>query len=76
MSHTPHDLSAEFPDRAEAIRARREADPHFRRLAGEYDDVNHAIHLAECRVVAVSEAEEARLRRLRLALKDQIALML
>lgn len=76
MSHTPHDLSVEFPERADAIRALRAADPHFRRLAGEYDDVNQAIHLAESRVVAVSEAEEARLRRLRLALKDQIALLL
>lgn len=73
MSNTPHELHEEFPAKAEAIQALRASDEHFRKLADSYHEVNRALHRAETRVEAVSNEEEARLRRLRLSLKDQIA---
>lgn len=76
MKNTPHELAEDFPDKAEAIHALKESDPHFRRLADSYHEVNRAIHRAETRVDAIDEAEESRLRRERLALKDQIAVLL
>ena len=76
MSNTPHELHEEFPGQAETIAALRSSDEHFRKLADSYHDVNRALHRAETRVEAISEEEESRLRRLRLALKDEIARML
>jgi len=73
MSKTPHELSEEFPGKAEAIHALRESDAHFRRLADEYQSVNEAIHRAETRVDAIDDAEETRMRKHRMVLKDQIA---
>lgn len=73
MSKTPHELSEEFPGKAEAIHALRESDAHFRRLADEYQSVNEAIHRAETRVDAIDDAEETRMRKHRMMLKDQIA---
>ena len=31
MTHTPHELHEEFPDKADAIHRLRESDAHFRR---------------------------------------------
>lgn len=73
MSNTPHTLTEEFPGQSEALSALKAQDAHFARLLAEYDEVNDAVHLAETRVKPVTEAEEAALRRRRLALKDQIA---
>ena len=73
MPHTPHELTEEFPAKVETIHALRTSDEHFRKLADTYHEVNRALHRAETRVDPVSEEEETRLRRQRLALKDQIA---
>lgn len=73
MPHTPHELTEEFPAKADTIHALRTTDDHFRKLADSYHEVNRVLHRAETRVDPVSEEEEARLRRQRLALKDQIA---
>ena len=73
MPHTPHQLAEEFPAKVDALHALREKDENFRKLTDTYHEVNHALHRAETRLDPVSEEEEARLRRQRLALKDQIA---
>lgn len=73
MPHTPHELPEEFPGKADAIHALRAADDHFRKLADSYHEVNRALHRAETRVDTVSEEAEAKLRRQRMVLKDQIA---
>ncbi|MBI1171662.1 DUF465 domain-containing protein [bacterium] len=73
MPHTPHELAEEFPAKLDAIHALRENDEHFRKLTDTYHEVNRALHRAETRVDTVSEEEEARLRRQRMILKDQIA---
>ena len=73
MTHTPHELAAEFPQAADRLQTLRASDPHFARLADAYHEVNRAIHRAETRVDAVSDEVEAELRRQRMQLKDQIA---
>lgn len=76
MSHTPHELAAEFPGHVARMRDLKGTNAHFARLFDEYHDVNRAIHRAESRVDVVTEEHESALRRQRLALKDQIATML
>jgi uncharacterized protein len=76
MSHTPHELAEEFPAAIEQMRALRETNAHFARIADEYHEANRAIHRAETRVEVVSDEHEAELRRKRMQLKDEIAAML
>lgn len=73
---TPHELSDDFPGKADRIRHLKETDAHFRRLADDYHTTNRAVHRAETRAAPVSEEEEQRLRRDRARLKDEIARML
>jgi hypothetical protein len=73
MSHTPHELAAEFPEQQQRIHDLKLSDAHFARLCDEYHEVNRAVHRAESRAEAVAEAHEAALRRQRMTLKDQIA---
>lgn len=72
MSHTPHELSEEFPAEVAMIQALKANDAHFARLAEEYHTVNRAVHRAETRVDLMSEEEEEGLRRRRAHLKDHI----
>ncbi len=73
MSHTPHDLTQEFPGMAERIHELKLSDQHFRRLVEEYHQVNDAIHRAETNVEPTDGFHEEDLRKQRLALKDRIA---
>lgn len=73
MTHSRMNLLKNSLPRLLPSHAKREADAHFRKLTDTYHDVNRALHRAETRVDTVSEDEEARLRRQRLTLKDQIA---
>jgi uncharacterized protein YdcH (DUF465 family) len=72
MSHTPHELAEEFPDKVEALHRLKLSDAHFARLVEEYHEVNRAVHRAEARQEAVSEQHETTLRRKRLHLRDEI----
>ncbi|MEL6387476.1 MAG: YdcH family protein [Pseudomonadota bacterium] len=76
MSHTPHELAEEFPDKAEAIHRLKTENAHFARLAGEYHDVNRQIHRVESGVEPVSDVFATELRKTRMALKDEIARLL
>jgi hypothetical protein len=73
MTHSSHEISEEFPGKSDAIHALRAMDEHFRKLTDTYHEVNRAVHRAEARIDTISEEEEARLRRQRMALKDEIA---
>jgi uncharacterized protein YdcH (DUF465 family) len=73
MSHTPHELSEEFPKDAEKIHRLKLEDSHFARLVNEYHEVNRSVHRAETRIEVVDQATETALRQRRMALKDQIA---
>ncbi|WP_297774399.1 DUF465 domain-containing protein [uncultured Roseovarius sp.] len=72
MSHTPHELSEEFPELAGKISELKQADAHFARLADEYHELNRAVHRAETLVEPVEELTEVDLRKKRAALKDEI----
>ncbi len=72
MSHTPHELAEEFPDKAERIHALKKSDPHFAKLVDEYHEVNRAVHRAETNIEPTDDLHEDQLRKQRLVLKDQI----
>jgi uncharacterized protein YdcH (DUF465 family) len=72
MSHTPHELAEEFPDKVEAMHDLKMKDAHFAKLFDEYHEVNRAVHRAETRVDTIDEMAEEDLRKQRIALKDEI----
>jgi len=72
MSHTPHELISDFPDKAEKISQLKQSDAHFAKLAEEYHDLNRAVHRAETNVEPLEQLAEAELRKKRGALKDEI----
>lgn len=72
MTHTPHALPLEFPEKATKISALKEADAHFAKLVADYDVVNEQVHRAESRLDLLSEEEEEHLRKKRSHLKDHI----
>ncbi len=76
MSHTPHELREDFPEFEAQIHALKEGDPHFRRLADEYHQVNRDIHRIEIGEDHVSQFNEEDLRKSRMRLKDEIYSML
>ncbi|WP_299402206.1 DUF465 domain-containing protein [uncultured Roseobacter sp.] len=76
MSHTPHELSADFPEHADRIHALRESDAHFRKLADAYHEANRAVHRAETNLEPTDSLNEAELRKQRMRIKDEIASIL
>lgn len=72
MSHTPHELVEEFPDKVDQLSTLRQSDAHFAKLADEYHDINRAIHRAETDVEPTSDEHLVEMRKQRLALKDEI----
>ena len=76
MTHTPHELAADFPEHADRIHALKESDPHFCRLMDEYHTINREVHRAETLVEPMSQEAETDLRKRRSLLKDELYRML
>lgn len=76
MTHVPHSLAADFPEKARKISALKEADAHFAKLIAEYDAVNARVYRAETRLDTISEEDEEHLRRARAFLKDKLWAMI
>lgn len=76
MSNTPHELAEEFPNDIDKIHALKGTDSHFARLMESYHDVNRAVHRAESGVEPVDDFTDQKMRKERMALKDQIAAIL
>jgi uncharacterized protein len=76
MSHTPHELIAEFPEHAARISQLKTSEPHFARLYEEYHEVNRAIHRAETNIEPTDDLHMERMRKERLKLKDALYTML
>lgn len=76
MSHTPHELAAEFPEHAAALHRLKTENNHFARLADDYHEVNRAIHRAETNIEPVDDSTMETWRKQRMRLKDQIYAML
>lgn len=72
MSHTPHELAEEFPDKVQQIRNLKVSDAHFARLADEYHALNRQVHRAETNVEPMEELAEIQLRKQCALLKDEI----
>ncbi|CAD0183657.1 hypothetical protein RUESEDTHA_00531 [Ruegeria sp. THAF57] len=72
MSHTPHELAEEFPDKVDLMSQLKQSDAHFARLADEYHEINRSVHRAETNVEPMEELAEGELRKKRAALKDEI----
>ncbi|KAG1647396.1 Polyphosphate:ADP/GDP phosphotransferase [Nymphon striatum] len=72
MSHTPHELSEEFPEMTEQLAALRLVDSHFVKLTDNYHTLNRALHRAETNVEPTSDDHMVGMRKERLALKDEI----
>ncbi len=73
MSHTPHELNEEFPQLLEQMASLRQSDAHFAKLADAYHTLNRAVHRAETDVEPTSDENMQKMRRERMALKDDIA---
>ncbi|MEM0950022.1 MAG: DUF465 domain-containing protein [Pseudomonadota bacterium] len=72
MTHTPHELAADFPELTDRIHELKDSDPHFARLMEEYHALNRKVHRAETLVEPRSELSEMDLRKRRMALKDEL----
>jgi len=72
MSHTPHELAEEFPNHVEKMHALKLTDAHFAKLFDAYHEVNRAVHRAETNLEPTDDAHEAKLRKERTRLKDEI----
>ena len=76
MSHTPHELSDDFPTETHRISELKRTSPHFAKLAARYHEINRTIHRMEERIEPVTDTTELMLRRERMMLKDQLYAML
>lgn len=76
MSHVPHELHEEFPDKVDRIHQLKVENAHFHKLFEEYHEVNRTIHRAQTNVEPTDEFHEEELRKQRVRLKDEIARML
>ena len=76
MTHTPHELAEEFPEKKQQIHDLKMSNAHFARLADEYHSVNRQIHRIEAEVEPTDDLHAEELKKKRLHLKDEIAKML
>lgn len=76
MSHTPHELAAEFPQDEAVIHRLKMGNAHFAKLAEKYHAVNREIHRIESEVEAASDERAETLKKQRLALVDEIGAMI
>ncbi len=72
MTHTPHELAEEFPEKIAEMSALKQNDAHFAKLFDNYHNINRAIHRAETDVEPTSDDHIIQMRKERLVLKDQI----
>lgn len=76
MSHTPHELIAEFPDFAFKITQLKTSEPHFAKLYEDYHEVNRAIHRAETNIEPTDDINMEKMRKQRMKLKDELYALL
>lgn len=76
MSHTPHELAEEFPEHVNLMHDLKGTDGHFSKLFDAYHELNRAVHRAETDVEPTDDLHMAKMRKERLALKDEIWSML
>ncbi len=72
MTHTPHELAADFPEFADTIHRLKTEDAHFHKLHEEYHVLNRDIHRAETDVEPTSDQHLEEMRTRRVRLKDEL----
>lgn len=73
MTHTPHELHAEFPDDGDVLHNLKMNDAHYRGRAERYHDINQQIHRIEAGIDAASDSFVESLKKSRLVLLDEIS---
>jgi len=76
MFNEKHELAQEFPEHKEAIHALKSTDAHFAKLHDEYHAITRQIARIEQEIETVSDVLTESLKKQRLALKDEIFVML
>lgn len=76
MSHTPHDLHAEFPEHKEILHRLKMEDRHYQSLAEQYHDLNREIHRIESGIESTSDERLEALKKMRLSMLDDVAEMI
>lgn len=76
MSHTPHELAADFPEYLDQLNTLKQSDAHFQKLAEQYHQVNRDVHRAETNIEPTTDEHLVEMRKRRMVLKDQIHNML
>lgn len=71
-----HDLHHEFPGMDARISALKVENAHFKKLADEYDEVNHSVYRIESGAENALDETLTHLRKQRLQLKDELYAML
>ena len=72
MSHTPHELAADFPEYSEQLHLLKTTNAHFRKLTEKYHVINRDVHRAETDVEPTSDHHLTEMRKQRVTLKDEI----
>ncbi len=73
MSHVPHELAEEFPDKVAKMHDLKMSNAHFAKLSEQYHVLNREIHRIETGIEPTSDVRETELRKKRVVLKDEIA---
>ena len=73
--HTPNELTEIFKRDRELITRLKQEDAHYARLAEEYHKVNRELHRIEAETEAASDERTETLKKQRLALLDQITVI-
>lgn len=76
MTHTHHDLHAEFPDDSDALHRLKLGNAHFNKRADAYHELNREIHRIESGIEPASDERTEHLKKTRLALLDEISGMI
>lgn len=75
MSQT-NDLASAFPEHKEQIHVLKATNGHFKRLNDEYEKLSKELHRIETGAETPEDAYVEQLKKLRLAVMDQLAHML
>ena len=75
MSHISKALRDAFPDDADALRQLKAADTHFQALAARFDTLDTQAEQIESGAEAGSDARLEDIKKYRLALLDEIAVL-
>ena len=76
MSHTPHDLHAEFPDATEALHTLKTTNDRFVKMTDQYHELNREIHRIDSGIEPASDDRTEELKKQRLSILDQVSVMI